>query len=343
MNNFIKKSSNLFKKKFMTLSLLLIVAFIFTSCGSSGTASAPSMKGSYNESVSYDSEYAPEAPQVAPAAPAEPQYDGENGLGESDVYKEKTSADNIMSQRKVIMDGDVSLETLDFDDSVNAMDQMIKDFGGFAEARNVRGKSKNSKSLRSASYIIRVPAESFELVLKSMGSIGTVLESSSKGTDITDQYYDAQTRIKTLKVQEQTLLDILAKSTKLEDVITLESRIAEVRYEVESLENTIKNYDRLVSFSRINVYIQEVDDETETKPDPETLGERISTTFAESVDNFKRGFENFLVWLVYSWINIILFLIIVGIAIIIIKKSKKRSAKKAAKKEETVNEESKDK
>lgn len=339
MYKFSRKNGPSFKKAFITLSLLLIVTLMFASCGSSGKSSAPAMKGSYNESVSYDS--APAVPQAA--APAEPQYDGESGLGESYVYKEKASADNIMSERKVIMDGDVSLETLDFDDSVNAMDQMIKDFRGFAEARNVTGKRQNSRALRSASYIIRVPAESFELVLKSMGSIGTVLESSSKGTDITDQYYDAQTRIRTLKVQEETLLDILAKSTKLEDVIALESRIAEVRYEVESLENTIKNYDRLVSFSRITVYIQEVTDETETKPEPETLGERISSTFAESIDNFKRGFENFLIWLIYSWINIILFLIIMGIALIIVKKSKKRLAKKSAKREEIINEENKDK
>ena len=330
-------------KKFMTITLLIIVTFVFASCGSS--SSAPSVaydKASRDESVGYENSYAEAAPQAPEPAP-DGYESGGSGLGESDNYKEKVSADNIMSQRKVIMDGDVSLETLDFDDSVNAMDQMIKDFGGFAEARNVRGKSQNSRALRTASYIIRVPAESFELVLKSMGSIGTVLESSSKGTDITDQYYDAQTRIRTLKVQEETLLDILAKSTKLEDVITLERRIAEVRYEVESLENTIKNYDRLVSFSRITVYIQEVDDKTETKPEPETLGERISSTFTESVDNFKRGFEDFLIWLVYSWINIILFIIILVIAFSIIRRSKKRSAKKAAAKAEIINGEDKNK
>ena len=340
MNNFNRKKISFIKKKPMTVLLLLIVALIFTSCASATKTAAPAAKEdfSYNESVAYDSSY-PEPSQAA--APAENGYGG-SGLGESD-YKEKVSADNIMSQRKIIMEGDVSLETLDFDDSINAMDQLIKDFGGFAEARNVKGKSRDSRSLRYASYIIRVPAESFELVLKSMGGIGTVLESSSNGTDITDRYYDAQTRIRTLKVQEETLLDILAKSTNLEDVIMLESRLAEVRYEIESLENTIKNYDRLLSFSRINVFIQEVDDKTETKPEPETLGERISRTFAQSVDNFKRGFENFLVWLVYSWINIILSLIVLGIAIIVVKKGKKRLRKKSVQKEEINSEEDKNK
>lgn len=333
------KSGHSFKKTIITISLLLILAFTFAACGSGAKSSSPGaannqMSVTYSESMD-DSAY-PEAPQGA--APDEYESDG-GGLGESEEYKEKNTAENVMSQRKVIMDGDVSLETLDFDNSISEMDQMINDFEGFAEVRNVKGKSKDSRALRSASYIIRVPAESFELALKSLGSIGTVLESTSKGTDITDQYYDAQTRVNTLKVQEQTLLDILAKSTKLEDVITLESRLAEVRYEIEKLENTVKNYDRLVAFSRITVFIQEVDDKTETKPEPETLGERVSRTFEESVDNFKNGFENFLLWLVYSWINILLMLIVLAIAIILIRKSKKRLAKKHAVKAEITNEE----
>lgn len=338
MYNYKKKIGSSFKK-ILTISLLLVIAFLFTSCGSSSKASAPAAV--QYENVAYDSAY-PEAPQAG--APEEQKSYGD-GLGQSDDYlpKEKAPSENVMSQRKVIMDGDVSLETLDFDDSISAMDQMINDFGGFAEARSVRGKSKTSRALRSASYIIRVPAESFELVLKSMGSIGTVLESNTKGTDITDQYYDAQTRVNTLKVQEQTLLDILAKSTKLEDVITLESRIAEVRYEIESLENTVKNYDRLVAFSRITVYIQEVDDETETKPEPETFGERVSRTFTQSIDNFNRGLEDFLLWLVYSWINIIFMLAIIVIAIIFIKRAKKRLAKNNDSKVTLPNEDEKNK
>lgn len=164
-----------------------------------------------------------------------------------------------------------------------------------------------------------------------MGTIGNVLESTSKGTDITDSYYDSQKRIKTLKVQEDTLLDILSKAEKLEDVITLESRIAEVHYEIESLENTIKNYERLVYFSRITIFIQEVDDKTETKPEPKTLGERISGSFKDSLEDFKDGFEDFLVWLAGSWISIALVILVIVILIISFKKSKRRAKREADK------------
>ena len=335
MNYPVKKISGLLMKKIMAIILLLAVALVYAACASSGKTTSVAPAANYSEN---------QADVYAEAPKAAPYPDSGSGLGQNIAFQEQVAGENIMSQRKIIMNGNVSIETLNFDESVNALDQLIKEFGGFAEIRNIKGKSMGSKALRSAHYIIRVPAESFETVLKSMGNIGTVIESSSEGTDITDQYYDTEARIKALKVQEETLLDIMAKSTKLEDVITLEQRISEVRYEIESLENKLKNYDRLVAFSRITVNINEVTDKTETKPEPVTLSERASRSFAQSIENFTRGFENFIIWLLYSWINIILFLITVFIVVMIIKKRKKRLTKSASQqKEGIVNVENKNK
>lgn len=317
-----------FRKTFAIISLMIILALMFTACGSgrknATDISYPGAPQNNSGKADYDSASPQEAPMPYPSAVAELD---EGGFGET-KSKYTSTLNDVMSQRKMIMDGDVSLETQHFDDTIDELDQLVNDFGGFTEVRNVRGKSKNSYSLRTANFIIRVPAETFDLVLKNMGTIGTVLESNAKGTDITDSYYDTESRIKTLKVQEETLLDILSKSTKLEDVITLESRIAEVRYEIERHENTIRNYDRLVSFSRITIFIQEVDDKTETKPTPKTLGDRVSGSFKGSLEDLKEGFEDFLVWLAGSWISII-FILLVIVVLAAIYKSRKKRARKA--------------
>lgn len=327
--NMIKINSvnqSFFKRILLGTVSLLIFAVLFTSCASSPKyASDNAADYPNNQSTGY---------VEAPQAPSDPQsaYEEERGVGEGNYTdaetKESGAFADIMSQRKIIKEGDVSLESLQFDDSVAAMDKLIDDFGGFSELRTVTGKSDYSNRSRTASYVIRVPTESFDLVLKNMGNVGTVLESSSKGTDITDKYFDAQTRIKALKVQEETLLDILAKSAKLEDVIALESRISEVRYEIESLENTVKNYDRLVSFSRITIFIQEVNERSETKPNPATLGERISGSFKESIEDFKRGFENFIVWLAGAWISMLFLIIVIIIVGINVRTYKRRKEKK---------------
>ncbi len=315
------------KKLFWGVAAILITALLMTSCGSNkATMDSPAIApgeaqvGYTNQSVARGVE--------APQASAEASKDG---IGTSIGFSEDVSKESMASQRKMIMDGRVYIESLTFDDSISAMDQLIKSVGGFAEVRTVRGKSNHSRALRSADYVIRVPAESYDAVLKVMGTVGTVIESTSEGTDITDKYTDSETRVKTLKVQEQTLLEILAKAAKLEDVITLESRISEVRYEIESIENTLKNYDRLVALSRITINIQEVDEVTETRPVAKTLDQRISSSFTESLDDFRMGIEDFLVWLVGSWITLLFLLAVLVILVISIKRSrrKKHLAKQA--------------
>ncbi len=308
------------KKLFWGVASILVVVLFITSCGSQKTAmSSDQNTAAYSSKESYGAAVpAAEAPQASAAYTTA-------GLGETNVaFNEEASAESVVSERKMIMNGNVHIETLAFDDSIKAMDQLIESVGGFAEIRTVRGKSNYSHALRNAEYVIRVPAKSYEAVLMAMGTVGTVLESTSEGTDITDKYTDFETRVKTLKVQEETLLDILAKATKLEDVITLEKRISEVRYEIESIENTLKNYDRLVALSRITISIQEVDDVTETRPVAKTLDQRISSSFTQSLDNFKMGIEDFLVWLVGSWITLLFLLLIGVIAVIWIKRIKKK-------------------
>lgn len=325
-----KKGKIFIKRKSILIASLLVLTLIMTSCASKSAneatqASAPKENvyfdevgiggANYSVSVSRDSA----APAVAPQA----EYDGEAKPGYTSATNTST---DLMAQRKIIMEGDVSLETKNFDEAITALDQLIEDFGGFAESRTIRGRSQNSRALRNAYYTIRVPADRFEAVMQDMGSIGTVLESNSKGTDITDQYVDYETRVRTLKVQEETLLELMEKATKLEDVITLEKRISEVRYEIESIENTLRNYDRLLAFSRINIHIQEVDDATESDPVARTLGDRISGAFSRSIKDFRRTVENVIVWFAGSWIAIIFYGAIIIIVVLLIKKARKKPA-----------------
>lgn len=330
------------KKLFRILTLVLVPVLVLAmaSCASRSKNTAAATPADafdmaqstvqYHESTAVEEAAGPiPEPSEAPQASNQRSsgLDGEAAGGLDMKASDSVSADDLLKQRKLIKDGNVFIETHDFDSSIMAMDELVESVGGFAETRTVRGKSSQSYSLRSASYIIRVPQESFDAVIKSMGNVGTVIESTTKGTDITDQYYDHETRVKTLKVQEQTLLDILSKAEKLEDVITLESRISEVRYEIESLENTLKNYDRLVSFSRINVNIQEVDDVTETRPVYKTLDQRIAGSFYQALENFRTGFEDFLVWAVGSWITVLLLIFIVMVIAVLIKRGKRKKLK----------------
>lgn len=243
-------------------------------------------------------------------------------------FGEEIKAGSVPADRKIIKEGSAFIETKDFDRSLSVLDQMIAQSGGFIEQKNVRGNSYSADSLRFATIVFRVPSQQFDAIIDNMGTVGVVTSISTSGTDITDQYIDYETRIRNLKAQEETLLEILSKAEKLEDVITLEARISEVRYEIETIENKLKNYDRLVQYSRITIDLAEVVETTQVTPVARTLGQRIGNAFFAAIDSFEEKLEIFVVWLVYNWI-LLSVIIAVAIALIIILKARKKRKKEA--------------
>ena len=349
MNRFSPKSWSKGFKAFIGIALVMVLLFTLfgrsrddsnsnDNAASYGRgASTTSSQGTYeNQSKSKGSYVVSSpvsaAPEMMPMPPVE--YDGGAGLAGTSkdlsvsvAFAEQQENGVLPADRKIINEGSAQIETKDFDYSISTIDQIIAQSGGFTETHNVQGSSINTANLRYATIVFRVPADKFNEIMSNMSAIGTVIQSNTNGTDITDQYVDSETRLKTLKVQEQTLLDIMAKAEKLEDVITLESRISDVQYQIESIENQLKNYDRLVQYSRISVNINEVVEVTEIKPVPRTLGDKIAEAFNNAIQAFTDGLENFALWLVANWILFAFFLVLLVLFIIVrlIYKSRKKN------------------
>jgi hypothetical protein len=280
-------------------------------------------------------------PAAAPAEgyadnKADYDYSGEEGISEMPVEAGETDTSGSLNQppaapaelgRKIIRDGRVEMETLEFETTVNGLYQLVSDKGGFIESQSVRGGRYNYSSLRSASIVIRIPSASFDEIMNAMDALGTVVQSDSNGTDITDQYADTESRVRNLKIQETRILELIAKAEKLEEIVTLEARLSDLRYQIESYENSLRNYDRLLTFSRISLEIEEVQRVTEVKPVPKTLGERVSQAFDYAWTGLVEWSQDFLVWVVESMFVLILLAIVLVIVLLVIRGSRRRRRK----------------
>ena len=69
-----------------------------------------------------------------------------------------------------------------------------------------------------------------------MGKIGTVTYTNKSSEDITLDYVDVESRIEALEVEQERLLALLESAQDLESVIQLESRLSEVRYQLETTD-----------------------------------------------------------------------------------------------------------
>ena len=265
------------KKLFSIALSLLLIASLFAGCGANkATATEAAM------------------PQEAPA-PSAPAYDiagrpeAESGFAPNtnDSFKSTAGGGAVLSQRKIIKNGSIQLETLEFDEGLGSIKQLVEKLGGYIESSDISGTSlryPGDYSQRYASFTARIPADKLNEATFQLGQLFNVLSQNESSSDITDTYYDTEGRLKSLRIQEERLLELLSKAEKLEDLITLESALADVRYQIESLTSQLNRYDNLVNYCTLSIYLQEVVKPTDIKPLPRTLGEKVAEAFAESLE-----------------------------------------------------------
>ena len=161
---------------------------------------------------------------------------------------------------------------------------------------NYRSIARGSSYNRSASYTLRVPSSKFELLMGSLSQIGNVPYSHTYTENVTSQYYDTQARLTAYQTQETRLLEMMEKAETVSDVIAIEEKLTELRYQIESLQSALKNWDRQVSYSTIDLEVMEVSEYT---PEPQqSYGQELWQALTGAFKDLGQFFKDLLVFLV---------------------------------------------
>lgn len=108
---------------------------------------------------------------------------------------------------------------------------------------------------------IRVPAEKFENARISLRKLAVRVEREDISTeDVTDQYYDIEARLKTLKETEAELTELLRETRErggdVDEIMKIYDRLTRIRSEIESLQGQLNRLDKLVAFSTLNIHLE---------------------------------------------------------------------------------------
>ncbi len=208
-----------------------------------------------------------------------------------------TAGANDLANRKLIREASLTVETKTYDDFVAQLEQQLATYGAYVQNAETNGNAERGN--RWAYYTIRVPADRYDTLLSSVSSLGNVTYKSENIQDVTMAYTDTEAKIRALKVEEETLLGILAKCENVADVITVQSRISEVQYQLDSYNSTLRQYDNLISYCTIDLIIDEV--ERVSIPVAEkTVGQRIREDLADNCEDIIEDAKDFAVWFVSS-------------------------------------------
>ena len=294
------------------LSLAMFLAGTMTGCGGSGgqnTASKadmsiPASVGSASGMANFMMESpAQEDLTVGGQLESVPEELGEEG-----------AASRIMSDRKLIRTVDLSVETREFDRMIEELDRQVEAVGGYVEYRSTYNGSLYStyRSQRSADMTIRIPQDKLDGFLDAVDGISNVISRNDRVDDITLTYVDLKSHKEALETEQARLLELLAKAQSVEDIITIEERLSNVRYQIESMESQLRTFDNQVDYSTVTMNIQEVKELTPASK--ESAWEQIRSGFVDSLYSIGRGAEEIGIWLLVNSP----YLLILGVVLILV-------------------------
>ena len=101
---------------------------------------------------------------------------------------------------------------------------------------------------------VRVPAQELDEAVRQIRALAIRVDAeSSSSQDVTDEYVDTSSRLRSLRATEESLLNLLGQATKVEDALDVQRELADLQSEIESLEGRIKFLQQTAAFSLINV------------------------------------------------------------------------------------------
>ena len=281
---------------------------------------------SYSDSYSdsYAGAYVPDEGIAAEAAGEyafDEEYRSEAEAKDSSAnsYMEPADTPSPQDGMKIIYSAYLFMETTQFDDTADKIEELADRTGAYFESASI---SANSVNYRTASYIVRVPVEQLDAFLDEVQQIGTVTSLRKNADDVTESYYDIETRLETAKAKLTRLQELLASASNVNDMIIIESEISNTQYTIDSLTGSLNHYDSQISYSTVSIDLKEVYKITEENA-PLTFGQRIAKAFKESLSGFGNFLEGFVFFLARCWIWILIAAVIVVVVIIIIRNKRK--------------------
>lgn len=278
-----------------------------TADGNDAASAAKKESAAYNYSAAYGAAAVEESAPEVRSSPA--------------IMRTGATADTAVEsgqkQPMIIRTADFTIKTMAFDSTVEQIQSLTAQMNGrvdYFSQYNTRDE------LRNANFTLRIPAEQLDAFLSGAENVGDVSSFTTYVNDVSDQYYDLDSRLETQLDKMERLQALLAQAADVSDLIEIESSIADTQYNIDRYTGQMQGIEDKVAYSTVSVYVQETR-VVETKE--ATLGQRIGAGVKDALNAGLCFAEDALVFII-SILPFVGIVAVVVVVIVIIRKSKKK-------------------
>ncbi len=217
----------------------------------------------------------------------------EASMNAPEVSRDYKTEEEVV-ERKLIKEGRVEFETNDLNATRKTIFEAVEKYKGYVSSdREFKSGARMSNVLE-----LRMPSANFDKLLNEATAGVEHFESKEISVkDVTEEFLDVQSRLKTKKELELRYIDLLKQAKTVTEILEIEAQIGQLRTEIESIEGRLKYLQDRVSYSMLSMTFYE------SMPNESGFGGKFK-------NGFRNGWEN-LVWFFVALTNVWPFIVIV--------------------------------
>jgi len=286
---------------FSLLALILLCAII----GAAGCASSPKSAGD----MVAPQEAAVPAAELKGAKMVATSMAGERALFDSDVGSPAVPDSLEPSTQYIIRNAYLTLIITDIEEASKEIQQKVAQLQGYVSSMELYDLTQERRAGRIS---LRIPQDKFDLALTMLEEVGKIKNKNVSSQDVTLQYIDLEARIATMEAQEERLRDLLDRAEKVEEVLEVEKELWRVRGNLESMIAEFRHLQQRVSYSSIDIYLEEKDPLTTSLVEDLGIWEKIGNLLALNTNRLLRGGSSLII-VTIGWLPILLPLILLAL------------------------------
>ena len=183
----------------------------------------------------------------AASGPATDERNGTGGLPAEDAGGDGDQVGSL-ADRKIIKTGEISIEVPNVGTAIGRVRALALELGGYV------GGSQSGTADESATLTLRIPADRFEDALARLHELdGEVLNEATREEDVTTAVVDLEARLRNLQASEVQYRTLLTQAVKIEDILAVQTRLDDVRGQIEQLQAQHKELTGLADLATLNV------------------------------------------------------------------------------------------
>jgi hypothetical protein len=238
--------------------VLLLAALIPVACAQGGVraavADSAEMAASYKMADSGGGSFDRESPPMAAGAAGE------------------TPEAAVPLTRKLVKNADIRLRVQDPDAVEGPLAAAMEKYGAYASSTRIFETSRH--------YTIRVPADSFNQFFAELTGMGKVLYRAESAEDVTIRFYDLEGRLATKRELLKTFQSYLGKAKDVDEIMTVEQRIAELQQEIDWTGTELRALADLVDYATVDLSLE--------GPAASTAGPALGDRVGDLLGGFKQ-------------------------------------------------------